>query len=299
MTRECVFIERSFTLTMDNTAIPSVTIIGTCRVHDTLRKVNEKGYINVNNGGMSTFVHSLPEIIQRLRVFSRDSKYSPEIVGLQVGVRKGVTTEPDKDFNFEETDLIVIEISTLKAIYYENQPLQFNEVNRLLCTPHGDFGIELRNNIDYAFKNKETSILLPSIPFPETVSENHRQIIANLKPKLMNEQDIQEYLDRIYQYVKKPILFVNHINVEGVNGRKITSRNRLCKIIQKYCTEHSFALFEPSTLFSQHDKKTLLAKDGTDLAHYARSGLEIVGMEQYGKILELFNAQNSRDSSHH
>jgi len=86
---------------------------------------------------------------------------------------------------------------------------------------------------------------------------------------------------------------------EGVDGRKITSRNRLCKIIQKYCTEHSFALFEPSTLFSQHDKKTLLAKDGTDLAHYARSGLGIVGMEQYGKILELFNAQNSRDSSHH
>lgn len=299
MTRECVFIERCFTLTMDNTAMPSVTIIGTCRVHDTLKQIEKKGLIKLNNGGVSTFVHSLPEVFQRLKIFSRESKYSPEIVGLQVGVRKGVTTEPDKDFNFNETDVIVIEISTLKAIYYENQPLQFNEVNRLLCTPHGDFGIELRNNINYAFNNNEVSILLPDHPFPETVSENHRQIISNLKPKLMDEQDIREYLDRVYQYVKKPILFVNHINVEGVNGRKITSRNRLCKIIQKYCNEYNFALFEPSTLFSQHDKKTLLAKDGTDLAHYARSGLEIVGMEQYGKILELFNAQNSQDSSFH
>ena len=27
-------------------------------------------------------------------------------------------------------------------------------------------------------------------------------------------------------------------------------------------------------------KKTLMANDGTDLAHYAKSGLEIVGMEQ-------------------
>ena len=278
---------------MDDTAIPSVTIIGTCRVHDTLREVNEKGYIQLNNGGMSTFVHSLPEIFQRLKIFSRESKYSSEIVGLQVGIRKGVTTEPDEDFDFEQTDVIVIEISTLKAIYYDDQPLQFNEVNRLLCTPHGDFGIELRNNIDYAFNNNEVSILLPGLPFPETVSEYHRQIIANLKPKLMDEQDIYEYMNQIYEYVKKPILFVNHINVEGVNGRKITSRNRLCEIIQKYCNEHNFALFEPSTLFSQHDKKTLLAKDGTDLAHYAKSGLEIVGMEQYKKIIELFNSYNS------
>lgn len=270
--------------------IPAITIIGTCRVHDTLRKVSEKGYIKLNNGGMDTFVHSLPEIFQRLKIFSRESKYLSEIVGLQVGVRKGVTTEPDADFDFEQTDVIVIEISTLKAIYYDNQPLQFNEVNRLLCTPHGDFGIELRNNIDYAFNNNEASVLLPNLPFPETVSENYRQIIANLKPKLMDEQDIREYLDQIYQYVKKPILYVNHINVVGVNGRKITSRNRLCKIIQKYCEENDFALFQPSTLFSQHDTKNLLAKDGADLAHYAKSGLEVVGMEQYKKILEIFNA---------
>jgi hypothetical protein len=262
-------------------------------------QVEKRGLIQVNNGGVSTYVHSPPEIFLRLKVFNRKEKYSAEIMNLQIDMRSGTEKEPAKGFKIEETEVFVIEISTLKTTYYENQPLQFNEVNRLLCTPQGDFGIELRKNINHAFNNNETSITVSDIPFPETVSENHRQIISNLKPKLMDEQDIREYLDQIYQYVKKPILFVNHINVEGVNGRKITSRNRLCKIIQKYCTEHSFALFEPSTLFSQHDKKTLLAKDGTDLAHYAGSGLEIVGMEQYGMILELFNAQNSGDSSHH
>ena len=44
-------------------------------------------------------------------------------------------------------------------------------------------------------------------------------------------------------------------------------------------------------LFSKHDRKTLLAKDGTDLAHYAKHALEIVGMEQYEKILETLNTQ--------
>jgi hypothetical protein len=268
----------------------TVTIIGTCRVHDTLRQVEKRGLIRVNNGNISTYVHSLPEIFLRLKVFNREKKYSPDIMNLQIDIRSGTGKEPDKGFSIEETEVVVIEISSLKSIFYEAQPLQYNEVIRLLSTPHGDFGIELRKNINHAFNNNEISISLPNTPFPETVSENHRQIIANLKPKLMDEQDIREYLDRIYQYVKKPILFVNHINVEGVNGRKITSRNRLCKIIQKYCTEHNFALFEPSTLFSQHDKKTLLAKDGTDLAHYAKSGLEIVGMEQYKKIVGLINS---------
>lgn len=272
---------------MDILPNPTITIIGTCRVHDTLAQVEKRGLIEINNGGMSTFVHSLPEILLRLKVLSHDAKYSSEIVGLQVGVRKGVSLTPIEGFEFEDTDVVVIEISTLKSIFFKEEPLQFNEVNRLLCTPHGDFGIELRDNINYAFKNDEAVIVVPELPFPETLSESFSQIISNLRPKLMQEEDIRSYLDRIYEYVKKPILFVNHINVKGANGSKISSRNRLCKIIQKYCVEKQFALFEPSTLFAEHDKKMLLAKDGADLAHYAKSGLDIVGMGQYNMIAQL------------
>lgn len=278
---------------MEDTVKPTITIVGTCRVHDTLRQVEKRGLIQVNNGNISTYVHSLPEIFLRLKVFNREKKYSADIMNLQIDRRSGTGKEPEEGFSIEETEILVIEISSLKSIFYEDHPLQYNEVIRLLSTPHGDFGIQLRKNINHAFNNNEISISLPDTPFPNTVSEYHRQIIVNLKPKLMDEQDIYEYMNQIYEYVKKPILFVNHINVEGVNGRKITSRNRLCKIIQKYCNEHNFALFEPSTLFPQHDKKTLLAEDGTDLAHYAKSGLEIVGMEQYKKIIELFNSYNS------
>ena len=84
-------------------------------------------------------------------------------------------------------------------------------------------------------------------------------------------------------------MYVNHINIEATNGKKITSRNRLCNIIKRYCDEKNFALFEPAVLFSEHDRATLLAKDGADLAHYAKHALEIVGMEQYKKILESLN----------
>ena len=49
----------------------TVSIIGTCRVHDTLRQVEKRGLIQINNGDISTFVHSLPEIFMRLRVLNR------------------------------------------------------------------------------------------------------------------------------------------------------------------------------------------------------------------------------------
>ena len=268
----------------------TVTVIGTCRVHDTLRQMEKKGLINLNNGGIQTYVHSLPEVLLRLKVLKRHCEYSPNIMDLQVDTRSGTETKPSDDFSIDDSEVIVIEISSLKSIFYDKQPLQYNEVNRHLCTPHGEYGIELRANMNYAFNNDESSISVPKLPFPNTLSENHRQIISKLRPKLMGEEDIVSCLNLIHEYAKKPILFVNHINVEGVNGKKITSRNKLCRIIEKYCAQHDFALFEPSTLFADHERKTLLAKDGEDLAHYAKSGLRIVGMEQYKLILQLIQS---------
>ena len=276
---------------MDTLKKPIITVIGTCRVHDTLRQIEKRGLIRLNNGGVSTYVHSLPEIFLRLKVYNREEKYSTEIMDLQVDTRSGTEIEPNNDFDLNQSDVVVIEISSLKSIFYKEQPLQYNEVNRQLCIPHGGFGKELIANINHAFNNDKDEIMFPETPLPKTMSEKHALIVKKIRPKLMDEKDIRRHLKLISKYLKKPILFVNHINIEATNGRKITSRNRLCKIIKRYCVDKNLTLFEPSMLFSKHDRKTLLAKDGTDLAHYAKHALEIVGMEQYEKILETLNTQ--------
>ena len=53
--------------------VPTIAVIGTCRVHDTLSEVQSLGLIKLDNGGMNSFVHSLPEILFRLEVLSRKS----------------------------------------------------------------------------------------------------------------------------------------------------------------------------------------------------------------------------------
>jgi hypothetical protein len=268
--------------------VPTVTVIGTCRVHDTLRKVQSSGLINLDNGGMNSFVHTLPEILLRLEVMSKSSEYLQDIVDIQVGTRSGVKLRPKENFDIRESDVIVIEISSLKAIFYQNHPLQFNEVNRHLCTPNGEFGIKLRDEINSAFNNGGCKINIPDLPYPESIPQRYKQIITGLQPMLMDEESIHFYLDQVVDFAGKiPIMFVNHINIEGNKGEKISSRDKLCRIVSNYCDVNNLSLYEPADLFKFHDKKYLLAKEGKDLAHYADNALETVGLAQYEKITEL------------
>ena len=187
--------------------VPTVTVIGTCRVHDTLRKVQSSGLINLDNGGMNSFVHTLPEILLRLEVMSKSSEYLQDIVDIQVGTRSGVKLRPEETFDIRESDVIVIEISSLKAIFYQNHPLQFNEVNRHLCTPNGEFGIKLRDEINSAFNNGGCKINIPDLPYPESIPQRYKQIITGLQPMLMDEESIHFYLDQVVDFAGKiPIL---------------------------------------------------------------------------------------------
>jgi chorismate mutase len=270
--------------------LPTVTVIGTCRVHDTLKEIESLGLIHLNNGGMKTFVHSLPEILLRVHVMQQKSKYLEDIVDLQVGVRSGVKLKPDDDFNLNNSDIIVIEISSLKAIYFQEHPLQFNEVNRHLCTPHGGFGIQLRNEIDLAFRNGADEIKVPKKSMPQSMPEKYKKIIPGLAPLLMNAESIRSYLKKLVDTLDEiPVLFVNHININGRNGGKISSRDKLCQMISKYCEQNNHPVFNPEILFEVYERKDLLAKEGNDLAHYATSALQTVGMAQYDKIRKILN----------
>ena len=102
---------------MDTLEKPIITVIGTCRVHDTLRQIEKKGLIQLNNGGVSTYVHSLPEIFLRLKVYNREEKYSTEIMDLQVDTRSGTEIEPNDDFDLNYSDIVVIEGIFIK-IYF-------------------------------------------------------------------------------------------------------------------------------------------------------------------------------------
>lgn len=265
---------------------PIVTIIGTCRVHEPLIKMQEMGLIELNNGGMGSFVHSTKEAMLRLNVLQGLNQYNEDLVKLQVGETKELKLRPDREFNFNRTQILVVEISTIKLISSIDNPLQFNEVNRHLCTPFGEFGIELRNNINHAFKHRKPHVSVPEVDVPDDFPTKYIELISTLKPQVLDEVGICSDLRQIIESAGIPVLLVNHINLPGKDGKKISSRNRLCKIINNYGKENGISVFNPEVMFGNHKREDLLMKEGEDLNHYAKDKLDIVGLE----LMESINS---------
>ena len=266
---------------------PIVTIIGTCRVHHPMRKIQERGLIKINNGGLDSFAHSTPEAMLRLDVLQGVREYDQQLVELQVGETEEVQLKPHDDFDFKNTELLILEISTLKTIFYGGNPLQYNEVNRHLCTPYGEFGIELRKNINYAFNNGIPPVSIPNVKIPESFPQNYLRFISNLEAKVIHEVGICSDLRQIIEAAGIPVLLVNHINLPGKDGKKISSRNRLCKIINNYGKENGISVFNPEVMFGNHKREDLLMKEGEDLNHYAKDKLDIVGLELMESIYSV------------
>jgi hypothetical protein len=273
----------------DERSIPTVTVIGTCRVHHPLRAIEEKGLIHLNNGGMGSFVHSSPEALVRLKVLLGMKTYEEHLLKLQVGESKEIKLKPDEGFDFSNSDILVIEISTIKAISFFDNPLQVNEINRHMCTPHGEFGKMLRHNLSQSFNGRKEYVDMPEIEIPESYPIDYIEIINNLKPVVLSEKEIFEDLKDISSLIKIPILIVNHINLPGRDGKPITSRNKLCNIINKYSEIENVAVFNPVEIFNRHKREDLLMKNGEDLNHYAKKNLLTVGNEQLRHINSILN----------
>ncbi|MDA8839578.1 hypothetical protein N9N14_03760 [Candidatus Poseidonia alphae] len=271
---------------MDNTfTAPVVTVIGTCRVHHSLRDLEKRGLIKLNNGGLASFVHSTPEALLRLKVLLGTEAYLSDIVKLQVGESKEVKLTADTGFDFSESDLLVVEVSTIKAVSINENPLQFNEVNRHLCTPFGEFGKALRKNLNHAFNKRQAFVTLPDIDSPADMPKQFLEFIPKLHPVVMDKDLISSDLNEIRKIAKIPVLLVNHINLPGKDGKLITSRNKLCHIMNDYAKSEGLEIFNPSVMFETHKPEVLLMKDGEDLNHYAKDQLDTVGDIQLKSIM--------------
>lgn len=267
--------------------VPRVTVIGTCRVHHPLRNLEQRGKIILNNGGLGSFIHSSPEALLRLRVLLGLEAYDEQFVKLQVGEAKDLRLTPDDEYDFSDTDLLVIELSTIKALSLLGQPLQFNEVNRHMCTPYGEFGKAVRKNLNVAFNTRASSVELPEIEVPVNYPREYFSLIEELKPLVLDSSAISTDINEMRKLANIPILLVNHINLPGSNGKLITSRNKLCNIITEYAEAEGVEVFNPAEMFTNHAPEELLMDDGKDLNHYAKDKLNIVGDIQLERILHV------------
>ena len=266
--------------TMEENGIPTITIIGTCRVHHTFRAIEKKGLVRINNGGLDSFVHTTPEILLRLAVMQRKATYDKKLVKLQVGESKSEILEPVAAFNLSESDAIVIEISSIKTLTVDSNALQYNEVIRHLCTPYEAYGRELQDNINLTFNQRLVKVPPPVLPQPIEFSERYAGLLDKLEGHVQTEETVTADLEELLSLSDLPMMLVNHINLHGENGKLLTSRNKLCGFVNKFAKHNQVLVFNPSELIKDFSQEKLLMKEGKDLNHYAKDTLTEVGQKQ-------------------
>ena len=270
--------------TMEENGIPTITIIGTCRVHHTFRAIEKNGLVRINNGGLDSFVHTTPEILLRLAVMQRKATYDKKLVKLQVGESKSKILEPVAAFNLTESDAIIIEVSSIKTLSADSKALQTNEVIRHLCTPYEAFGKELRDNINLTFNQRLVKVPTPGLPQPIEFSERYAALLEKLEGHVQTEEAITADLEQLLSLSGLPVMFVNHINLHGENGKPITSRNKLCGFVNKFAKNNHVLVFNPSELINDFSQEELLMNEGKDLNHYAKDILAQVGRKQLSAL---------------
>tara|TARA_B110000444_G_scaffold251312_1_gene278982 strand:+ start:645 stop:1463 length:819 start_codon:yes stop_codon:yes gene_type:complete len=256
---------------------PLVTVIGTCRVHDPLKKMEDKGLLKLNNNPINQFVHNTDEIIQRISLLTNNIEY-PENLKKFIFDESKFFNSPT--FEFEDSDIIIIEVSSGKMVSFGNHHLQMNRlVEYVKNDKANDFKKWMRK---IRRKTKDGQIYEPFEG--EELSENPFKMLNQLNLSLQNIETLSNAIKEILHLTNKKIIIVNHINLPKYDGTTLSSREELCLNIEILSNELGFDLFNPAKIIIMNGRGDILKDNGKDINHYSNNGLQIIGHKLIKKI---------------
>jgi len=235
----------------------NICIIGTCRLQNPLSH-----HGNISECGLQgQFVHSTPEIIQRIN-FLKGNLFPDNLINYIF--RGSIDQSKFRPIDFDKVDLFIIEVCTLKYIKYNEYSLQsINMRDETRKNTKFDNYYELHD-----FLEKCNNVTKNDIDSTEEFFDFARNIELGYQTYELLKKDIIEILNLL----EKPVLFVNHINVK-VNGEYIEKRNLLSKYMNQLSKELKFDIFNPNEIVEKYEEKKML----DDINHYSKYGKELIG----------------------
>jgi len=261
--------------------IPMVTVIGTCRVHLPLKKIEEEGQIILNKSPVNQYVHTTGEILQRIALLD-GGKMPPK--GLQKYIFEDISLEKKQKFAIKDSDIVVIEVSSIKQIAFGKYFLQLNRLideSRSILGRGEEFDLwmaRLRRQI------KDGQIVERG---NKRIAKNPDKILTQIDSKLLDELDLERGLRKIIDLLGVDILLVNHFNISKKGGGPLQSRQRLCQMMSSLSHRLDVELFDPTPLVKGKKRDKMLKKDGEDINHYSELGEELAGEAIYKRIIEI------------
>jgi hypothetical protein len=246
---------------------PRVTVLGTCRVYDPFEILARRGVVELATTGVYGFTHYTKETLQQLRVMhgelSIPFELKPYITHkkLRAGAGGNLATPEN---HLTETDLLVVEISSLKEISYGGLYLQINRLRNELVGGREPLQRWWKRLYD---KEAERGPQRQSRDefLSSDLSPLERNLVAGIEVQRQTAASMRADMEAIRAYFGGPILWVSHFDTKALkSGAEIPLRKQLVSAVEAGARSLGQPFFNPR----QDIEEFGLTEALEDMAHY-------------------------------
>ena len=219
-----------------------LSVIGSCRVYSPIERSVDDSF-EIVHGKTNWFTHSTRDVIQKIKVLNNSFKIPEKYVPLVINDVSRYFPEFHREGFFNNTDVFIIEISSIQSNRYNGYELQ-QWCLRDIKDSSNDFDIE---------------------------------VAANAETTIMTYEEIYDDLGLIYTMLsRKPIIFVSHNLLERPDGSVPKPRPIIQKALSDFSLNNENVFyFDPTEVILEHGVSSSMK----DLAHYNKEFELVMGNE--------------------
>ncbi len=244
-----------------------VTVLGTCRVFDPFSILAKRGVVELRNAGVYGFTHYTKETLQQLRVMHGElavpRALAPYITHKDVPAGAGDSFGTPEN-HLDETDLLVVEVSSLKEIEFQGFYLQINRLRNQLVGEREELQRWWKRLYD-----KEAERGPGRRPRDEFLTGDlgplERDLVAEIEVQVQTAESMRADMEAIRRYFDGPILWVSHFDTKGLkSGVEIPIRKQLVASAEAGAASLGEPFFNPRAAIEEFG----MAEALEDMAHY-------------------------------
>lgn len=243
-----------------------ITPIGSCRIHNPLKKFLAQSPLQLNTMDVYGFTHTSGEALQQLKYLQGDYLPSTSIHPILSSRLRFNKTKPNQ--KTQPSDLYFVEISSAKTVMVDDEFVQMNYI----YVYFSEFFLEPNRSKQFwslaSHSNRQEllSFLNQTSVFNAYPAEK-KELLSRISVKQMTEDELRLDMEEIVKRVKQ-VVFVTHCNVSLPDMRAIQSRKNWIKTIECIGKEHGYKIYNPTHLMMGLGQSLCLQKNGLDSTHY-------------------------------
>jgi hypothetical protein len=256
----------------------SIAAIGSCRIHDPLRKAREQFGFVINRSRSLGFTHSSPEAVQQLK-FLRGEIDIPEVFWPCVS---NVDREEVIAQKYVASNIYVVELSSEKQFKIGDTYLQLNYFGNHFAEFFSDADRKncYRRMIDKATEAEVASFLKDS--WSGTPSKDaERNILQQVRFERATEDTLRSDIRYLRDTLPR-VLFVTHVNALDGSGNLVKTRSRYIDLVKLVARQEGCAVYDPTYSMQELGQTETI---DADINHFTESFKERVVKDMFDSHL--------------